>query len=336
MDSKDLIRYLDLKLTMEFKKRRANDQGGSTWTADEVEKMLKLFHEDDYSLTEVADEFDNRSRQSVKNKLRKVRKKNKSYNYTHKDKKYQINQEWIKKAYKDNKGDLKTLDGYAGSGVASSIYLNYSKTLECCEIERDVFKELTSNFEDKVDVDKQIDEENKKEYKAGSKDVVIHNDNINNLLHRKVGESVSDYDYIDLDPCGSPFVSIPQSIRLIEDGYLSITYGDIQLKRWGRHNPLMKAYRMPETEDFRTTAEYMVGWTMFEGVRQEKAAETRKLTVVDVKAMPSLNKGVMRVLFKVEKTKSLNPVLQELKEKMEDTEEDGPLNGRYPLGEYLD
>ena len=170
----------------------------------------------------------------------------------------------------------------------------------------------------------------------GNQTTTCYHDNINDLLHRKVGTNDGGYDFIDLDPCGSPFVSVPQAIRLIEDGYIAVTYGDLQLQRWGRYAPLLKAYRMPECDSFEEVVEYMIGWTMFEGVRQEDSEKTRKLEVEDVEMLSEKNIGVVRVLYYVDKTKRLAPVLNYLENKLTGMNGDSPLAARFDISFYAE
>lgn len=318
-----------------FEKPEANDTAAAFWSKDEEKRLLGLADDDDYTLTEVAEQFDGRTRQAVKNKLRKLRKARGEYNYLHYDDKYNLSLKWIEQIDDEISGDIKAIDGYAGVGKSAEIYLDYVDILECCEIEEDAFQRLVANMERFYGSRVETDTPGLAKFQGEENSAICYNDNINDLLHRKVGNKEGDYQFIDLDPCGSPFVSVPQSIRLIEDGYLAVTYGDLQLQRWGRYAPLMKAYRMPQVETFEEVIEYMIGWTMFEGVRQENSVETRKLEVLDLEMLSEKNTGVVRVLYKVKKTRKLAPVLNYLEDTLIGFDgESNPVEARYDLSGY--
>jgi len=319
-----------------FEKPEANDTSAERWSEKEEERLLELADNDELTLTEVAERFEDRSRQAVKNKLRKLRKARGEYNHRHDEEKYALNQQWIETVASKVDGDIRALDGYAGIGKSAKIYLDYVSTLECCEIDDTALTQLVDNLrvihdtaDDAVDIPVML-------YR-GDQMTMCYHDNINDLLHRKVGNNDGDYDFIDLDPCGSPFVSVPQALRLIDDGYLAVTYGDLQLQRWGRYAPLLKAYRMPEAESFKEVMEYMIGWTMFEGVRQEHSEKTRKVTVEDVNLLSDKNVGVVRVLYKVDKVGKLASVLNHLEETLTSiSEETNPLAAKFDISSYLD
>lgn len=319
-----------------FEKPEANDTSAEYWSEEEEKQLLRLADKEEYTLNDVAEHFENRTRQAVKNKLRKLRKSRGEYNYLHHDKKYDLSLKWIQKIEEEMEGKIRALDGYAGVGKSAEIYLDYIDELECCEIEEDAFDRLVGNIERCYGPSNDLEKAHTVEFEEGEKTIICYMENINDLLHRRVGNNEGSYQFIDLDPCGSPFVSIPQAIRLIDDGYLAVTYGDLQLQRWGRSAPLMKAYRMPEVETFEEVVEYMIGWTMFEGVRQENSIETRKLEVQDLEMLSEKNTGVVRVLFKVEKTRKLAPVLNHLEDSLVGFDgESSPNVARYDLSDRV-
>jgi len=236
-------------------------------------------------------------------------------------------------------GEIRAFDGYAGIGGGANIYLDYVDYLECCEIEEAKFDKLL----DSLKVNRSVDYHSPSTTETGhdkatlrvdEKTVRCFNENVVNVLHRRIGKQTAPFRFIDLDPCGSPFVSVPPALKLIEDGYLAVTYGDIQLQRWGRDAPLTKAYRMPAVESFDEVLEYMIGWTMFEGIRQEHSSQTRRLEVSEVKIFRKKNGGVARVLYRVEEEGALTPAMNHLTEVLQEFERgEAPQNARYDLEE---
>ncbi|MFB6145966.1 MAG: hypothetical protein ABEJ99_05700 [Candidatus Nanohaloarchaea archaeon] len=315
---------------MKFEKPEAENQGGTKWEEDEVDKLLELDSDDDYTLGDIADEFEGRSKASVKNKLRKVKKAQGDYNETHNKDKYEKNLAWIR-TISDELDEIKAFEGYSGIGNSARHYLQFVEHMDCCEIEDKKFDPLLKKFLREKGGQVEFDKGDHVRVDLGDKSVECFNEDVNNVLHRKVGNEET-YNFVDLDPCGSPFVSVPQAIRLIDDGYLAVTYGDVGLKRWGRDTPLMKAYRMPAADGMWEALEYMIGWTMFEGVRQRKAAEVRKLEVVEIEEFEGIMEGTVRVLFRVEKVGILNPVMEHLHDVLEGfDEEKGPAAAKYVI-----
>ncbi len=309
---------------MSYEKPTANNTNGRKWTAPEEEELLHLGEETDLTIDEITERFDNRSRQAVKNKLRKLRKREGLYNSPHQKAKYRLNEQWIGIIAEDKGYDLRALEGYSGTGGSAEVYLNAVESLICCEIDDKKFDKLIENLINRHRVDFRSPNGRTPtncrytNIGLGCKRVTCYNENVNNILHRLVGKKAPPFDFIDLDPCGSPFASVPQAIRLIDDGYLAITYGDIHLQRWGMHAPLSKAYRMPKVDSFHELVEYMIAWTMFEGVRQEHSELTRRLEVKHAAILSGMHSGVARVLYKVEKKKSLAPTMNYLEEVLQE------------------
>lgn len=320
---------------MEFERPEAQNKKTESWSDDEVDKLLKLAQDEDLAKKEIAEEMEGRSLPAIENKLRKVRKARGTYNHKHVNEKYNKNVEWIQKAQEDLGNIERMFEGYSGYGKSGGFYLSYVEEMDCCEIEEDRFQKLVNSFIKKSDSEIVDDGEECVTIEANDKEIKCYQEDVNRVLHRKYGEREGGYDFIDLDPCGSPFTSVPQAIRLIEEGYLAVTYGDLSLRRWGRHNPLMKAYRMPETDGMQEALEYMIGWTMFEGLRQSKAQETRKLEVVDVETFEGYNKGTIRVLYKVTNPGTLNDVMEYLSNALIGFEEsNNPLAAKFDLDEF--
>lgn len=288
------------------------DTEPQSWDDHEEEELLNLIQEDK-SKKELYEAFPDRPTASVNNKVRRLKKENGLYNSSYAEQKYDVNKEWIEMIDDNLRGDLRIFDAYAGTGDSSVIYDKYASEIVATELEDEVYEIL----EDTLD----------KSYHE-----TIHTDCTRELMRRCAdGEK---FDFIDLDPFGTPFDSIPLAISMISNGYLSVTYGDIKLQRWGRSNPLIKQYKMPETTDWREVAEYMIGWTVFEGIRQRNSSDVRSLTPISIKNFGGQS-GVLRVLYRVEKTGVLSDALQEFETNTIDTGQ--PIANRpYNISQYLD
>jgi len=319
---------------MDFERPVAENTGSDSWSEKEIDRLLRMRYEKDMSKTEIADEMEGRSVASVENKLRKVKKARGTYNHQHANDKYQKNTEWVQKANEELDGLDRVFDGYAGTGKATNFYFPYASEIQCCEIKEDRFQSLVDKFRNKNDSEFIEEDDQSVALEVQGRKMKFYQEDVNRVLHRKYGQKADMYDFIDLDPCGSPFTSVPQAIRLIEDGYLAVTYGDLSLRRWGRHNPLMKAYRMPESDSMKEALEYMIGWTMFEGIRQNKAKEARKLEVEEVETFEGYNKGTIRVLYRVTTPGTLNDIMEFLSDQLVGFEdENNPLAAKYEIEE---
>jgi hypothetical protein len=335
-----------------YKKPEADNTRADKWSEEDENRLLDLSEklgedavtqkidggddEDSLTLQEISDRFPDRSFDAVKNKLRKLRKQEGIYNSPYQEKKYDLNREWINHISKEVDGEFRVFDGYAGTAGSANIYFNHADFIECCEMEGNLFGKLVGSLKDNRSVQKELEGttttgNDKVVLRVDDTEVRCYNENVNNILHRRVGNCSPPYHFIDLDPCGSPFVSVPQAIRLLEDGFLAVTYGDLQLQRWGRDGPLTKAYRMPAVDSFEEVIEYMIGWTMFEGIRQEKSTKTRKVEVVDLEILPKKSMGVARVLYKVKKKPTLAPVMNYLEETLQEFE-----GGQSPVNAHFD
>ena len=325
---------------MSYNRPQADNTNGERWTKEDENRLLKLGDDDNYTIPDIADEFEGRSQQAIKNKLRKLRKREGTYNSAYQDEKYQVNREWISQIADHLGPALRVFDGYAGVGNSTKIYLSHADYIEACEIERTKYEKMAENITQtnalKFNVTGQSASEH--EYRTigfnnGSR-IRLVNENVNMVLHRKIGHKEAPYNFVDLDPCGSPFASVPQAIKLINDGYLAVTYGDVQLHRWGRTAPLTKAYRMPEVDSFKEVVAYMVGWTLFEGVRQENSELTRKISVEDFRVFDHVQHGVIRVLYRVKKIGKLADVMNHLEQQLGDFSSNrGPDGAKYDFSE---
>jgi hypothetical protein len=292
--------------------RPSADTNPQNWTDEEEDRLLEMI-EEDKNKSEMYSAFSGRPSASIDNKVRRLKKENGLYNSSYAEQKYDTNREWIELIYNDIGRKARIFDAYAGVGDSSLIYDDYASEIIATETEDEVYKTLSET----LDADNHT---------------VINEDCVDELMRRKIDDE--SFDYIDLDPFGTPFDAVPLAISLITNGYLAVTYGDIKLQRWGRSNPLVKQYKMPETTDWMEVAQYIVGWTVFEGIRQRESSDVRTLEPVSVKNFGGQS-GVLRVLYKVEKTGVLSDALERYESKSIDTGQPIP-NRPYDLSSYLD
>lgn len=276
--------------------RQEADTEAVSWT-DEEEDRLSNHIECGADTDTIYSDFPDRTEASLDNKIRRLKKENGLYNSKYAEQKYALNERWVSEADDELHYRLKVFDAYAGTGESSSIYEPYAKKLVCCEMADDVFDKLESRNLDAT---------------------LVNGDCIDEMRLQAVGDET--YNYIDLDPFGTPFYAIQHAIPLIRNGYLSVTYGDINLHHWGRTNALCRQYKMPQGVDRDRTIEHMIGWTIFEGIRGRDASTVKKLSPVEVNELGGKT-GVVRVLYRVEKTGVLSDTLKWFKRNTVDTGE---------------
>lgn len=110
-------------------------------------------------------------------------------------------------------GKLYVLDAFAGIGVMTEIYSRYGDVY-AIEKERKVYRELKKRFRNKKNV------------------TVVYGDNLvvmNNLVKKGVR-----FNIIDLDPFYNCYHQIPIAVKLIEQGLIFITSGEIYSIRRGK------------------------------------------------------------------------------------------------------
>lgn len=271
------------------------DTDPTSWSESEEKRLLKMIKNDEYDKNDMYSSFDSRPESSVDNKIRRLRKSNGLYNSRYATEKYEKNSEWIEMIDDRNRGKLSVFDAYAGDGTSSTIYREYADQIVACEVEKNIYKNLESTI---------------------SKHETVFDDCINELMRRNIDQDT--FTYIDLDPFGTPFDAVPLAIKLIKNGYMAVTYGDIKLQRWGRTNVLTKQYKMPTTTEWEEVAEYMIGWTVFEGIRQRNSSNVRTIEPIDIQNFGGKT-GILRVLYEVKKTGVLSDALKKFEQVSRDT-----------------
>lgn len=182
------------------------------WTAAEIEWCLKL-KEQGFSAKDIADSIE-RSHVSVQIKLKRLTKKDDSYNQEHLIEKYETNRAFIEYLEPDT-----VLDAYCG---VKSFYKSNATNL---------YLDATTN-----DKDKKIEAD-------------FHLDALKFLcLQYAEGNS---YDLVDLDPYGSASDCFDLAIKMAKKG-IAIPLGEIGHKRWKRLDYVKRHYDITSLEDLTT------------------------------------------------------------------------------------
>ena len=279
------------------------------WDEDEEKLLLQLVQKN-LPRKEIANEyFPRRTIASVSNKIRKLRKKLQLYDNDHRKYKEQANKRWIEHVFVRKGRRLKILDGYTGVGRSLVSYLQFSETAYACEINRKRFEELIEN------VLKSIRGEIVYENKIGDFTLVKINSFENNVIcvRGDIEKFASMlyamgycFDFIDLDPCGSCTFAVPLALKLIRNGYLAVTYGQLQLARLKRLDVLKKECPwVTKDMNMLQVLTLFMKWTIYEGIRVQNYTDTKIVSLKDLVFLSKWNQGVVRGFFKVKPSPAL-------------------------------
>jgi len=257
--------------------------------------------------------FPHRTFPSIKNKLRKLKKKHGLYDHDHRDLKHEINERWIKEVFMQKGRPLKILDGYAGSGGSLIKYLPYSNIACACEINKSNFEMLVKNvlnfINGKIVNEGHIGSFKVVEVCGKGRHVICFKGDIERVASLLYAFKWN-FDFIDLDPCGSCMFVIPIALKLLKAGYLAVTYGQLHLARLRRLDVLIK--ECPWIGNHVTMSEtlkFLIKWTVYEGLRFQRACDTKILHVDEIIPLPRWPQGIVRVLFRVSTSDALADAL---------------------------
>ncbi|MFA4663351.1 Myb-like DNA-binding domain-containing protein [Pyrococcus kukulkanii] len=306
-------------MAIPFKKPRA--YSNNPWTKEEEQRLLYLLWKG-YSPSEIATYFPNRSKVSIKNKIRKMKIKYDLYGGGHRKEKYQLAEEWVRTIKPKT-----VLDGFAGRGNLTKIYLEHAKTVYAVEIKRNIFESLKANIEEYIGEEAEITDRNTYVIDNGEKRIVLINSDIKDAVYYLGGQGIT-FDFIDLDPCGTPIPVIPLLPKILkEDGYLAITFGDFHSYRFKRYDVLAKT--VPILFDIRLNEgfiprniknieefnKYLIVWVSILWILPQDVHNFTYLELIEKHLLGKKKaRGVLRALFRVKKGKSNAEILQKIQD----------------------
>jgi|GEM_PF-2704862 len=303
-------------MTLIFKKPKANTR--RQWSKEEEEKLLKLI-EKGLSPSEILAYFPDRSMISIKNKIRKLRIKYNLYGFDHQDKKSKILEKWLKRIKPKT-----VLEGFAGHGNLTKVYLGFAEEICAVEINKQIFKRLKENLEKILNLKaKKIENANNVQIykiKGNNKVIFLINSDIRDAIHYLAYHGYK-FDFIDLDPCGTPIPFIPLIPKISKVGsHIAITYGDYHSLRFKRYDVLAKTIpilfdiRLREGFNLRLNKisfnefiSYLLIWTCLLWILPQDVQNLVYLRLVE---KHKFNGCILRALFRVEKGKANAQVLR--------------------------
>ena len=296
-------------MSLTFKKPRA--YGNQKWTKEEEQKLLELISQG-LPPSEITMYFPNRSKASITNKIRKMRIKYDLYGEDHRKHKYQLAEKWVQEI----KPKI-VLDGFAGHGNLTKIYLKYANTVYAVEINKTIFEKLKTNIENTLGSKAEKSDDNIYIIENPHRKAVLMNSDIKDAIYYLGGQNIV-FDFIDLDPCGTPMPVIPLLPKLSkENGYVAITFGDFHSYRFRRYDVLAKT--MPILFDIQPNKgfvpkkvngleefnKYLVTWASILWILPQDIHNLTYLEPVEEHLLGEKKpKGVLRALFQVKKGKA--------------------------------
>lgn len=279
------------------------------WDEEEENLLLQLVQENLPRKEIVSEHLPRRTIASVKNKIRKLKKRLQLYDNDHRKCKQDTNKRWIEHVFVRKRRRLKILDGYAGVGRSLVSYLKFSETAYACEINKKHFEDLVKNvlesLKGEVVYENKIGDFTLIKINSYGKNVIcVHGDiekfacMLYALRHR--------FDFIDLDPCGSCIFTVPLALKIIRNGYLAVTYGQLQLARLKRFDVLQKECPwINRGMDMLQVLKLLIKWTIYEGIRVQNYTETQTVSLKELVSLSKWNRGVVRGLFEVKPSPAL-------------------------------
>lgn len=181
------------------------------WTKEEEEWLMDKV-DLGYSSYDIAEKM-GRKRHSVSLKIKRLKKKNGTYNERHIEDKYQKNKEFYKHLSNEYQNTLTVMDCFCGTnrywrGVVGDKYVT----------DNDISKTIDSDY------------------------------NLDALDFMDIFEG-NKFDIVDIDPYGSAYDYIDKAYQLSKKG-LIITLGEMGHKRWKRLDFVKDKYGINSIEDF--------------------------------------------------------------------------------------
>jgi len=231
------------------------------------------------------------------------------YGEDHRKHKYQLAEKWVQEIKPET-----VLDGFAGHGNLTKIYLKYANTVYAVEINKTIFEKLKTNIEKTLSSKAEKIADNIYLIENSHKKAILINSDIKDAIYYLGSQNIT-FDFIDLDPCGTPMPVIPLLPKLSkENGYVAITFGDFHSYRFRRYDVLAKT--MPilfdikpnegfipkKVKDIEEFNKYLITWASILWILPQGFHDFTYLELVEEHSLGERKpKGVLRVLFQVKK-----------------------------------
>lgn len=220
---------------MSLKRRKANNLPIS-WTVVDEEKLLTVLKNGKPDIRQLLEIFPNRTKPSIRSKIRKLRIKHDLFGSSYRDVKEQFTLKIA--ALAEPKC---VFDAYAGAGhqaikwlsVADKVYASEKMSSKLIQLEATVVKEGFTKIETGDNLWRL--------YIKGKKELYYFvGDAVDAAADLKVNNV--NVDLIDLDTCGSTLPLLPTLLVLLKPKHLVITHGEYHSYRFKREDVLRRLF----------------------------------------------------------------------------------------------
>ena len=220
---------------MSLKRRKAHNLPIS-WTDVDEEKLLNVLKNGKPDITQLLEIFPDRTKPSIRSKIRKLRIKHDLFGSSYRD---------VKEQFTLKIADLAkpkcVFDAYAGAGhqaikwlsVADKVYASEKMASKLNQLEATVTKEGFTKIETGNNLWRLYIKQNKELY-------YFIGDAVDAAADLKVNSI--NVDLIDLDTCGSTLPLLPTLLVLLKPKHLVITHGEYHSYRFKREDVLRRLF----------------------------------------------------------------------------------------------
>lgn len=215
-----------------FERRRATNVP-IRWSSSDEELLLDALKNRDFTYDKIKEKLPNRSTQSIRSKVRKLRIKHDLFGDSYRADKTEFTEKYAEQL----KPNI-VFEGYCGSGNITSEWTKFSNSVFCSD--RDIAK--ADKFAQRmIDDGFKISEDSGfwKGFHKSRKSVFHYcGDVLDAALELRFNGITADV--VDLDTCGSTIPLIPILVNVLKPKYLCITHGEFHSLRFKRDDVLRR------------------------------------------------------------------------------------------------
>lgn len=295
--------------------RKPRSYSSHKWTRKE-ELLLRELIKKRTGIKEIGKHFPKRNKVSIKSKIQKFKIKYNLYGLDDRYKKQDLAKKWLKRVAPQT-----IFEGFAGTGNLTRLYIrSCANKIYSCELNKRRFNKLVNAVsiitkqKGKQDV---INDIPVRKFLSKKQNIFLANCNAERLAAYFYAKN-EHFDLIDLDPCGTALPAMYLFLRLINNGYLEMTYGEFHSYRLGRYDVLLKT--VPTAFNFSKNGiaikkissekdlyKQLISWTCLQGAFTLDYNEMKFVKPMESSSLG--NRRMFRVLYKVDKANSLTKIL---------------------------
>lgn len=220
---------------MSLERRKANNLPVA-WSDIEEKKLLTILKKGKPDISQLLEVFPNRTKPSIRSKIRKLRIKHDLFGSSYRDVKEEFTLKIANKAKPNS-----VFDAYAGAGHQAIKWLSVADKVYASEKMKNKIKQLEATVKHEGFVKVDTGDNFWRLYKNGDKELYYYiGDAVEAAADLKVNRVK--IDLIDLDTCGSTLPLLPTLLVLLRPKHLVITHGEYHSYRFKREDVLRRLF----------------------------------------------------------------------------------------------